>query len=167
MTAQQNAMYEVQVASPRVIKTFLFTDIVKSTDIRDACIREFGDKGNKIYDDAVLKPHDEILNRLIAQFQGKVISTAGDSYFCSFDYARDAIQCAVTIQREFIERKISPPIAESNLPLYIQIRIGLHRGGASEVLRAGQPNLSDHTINIAARIEGWANGEQILMSEET
>lgn len=89
----------------RVLKTFMFTDIVKSTDIRDAYIREFGDKGNKIYDDEVIKPHDEILNRPIAQFQGEVISTSGDSYFCAFDYARDAIQCAVASQRELTERK--------------------------------------------------------------
>lgn len=153
MTVNQNEPGDTLVLSARVIKTFLFTDIVKSTDIRDACIRQFGDKSNKVYDDAVLKPHDEILNRLIRQFEGEVISTAGDSYFCSFDYARDAIQRAVAIQREFIVRKIPPPIVESSLPRYIQTRIGLHRGGASQVLRAGHPNLSDHTINIAARID--------------
>jgi hypothetical protein len=58
----------------RVHKTFLFTDIVSSTDIRAAFLREFGDIGNKYYDEIVLLPHDEVLNRVIAEFDGTVVS---------------------------------------------------------------------------------------------
>jgi tetratricopeptide (TPR) repeat protein/class 3 adenylate cyclase len=151
----------------RVHKTFLFTDVVKSTDIRAACIREFGDIGNERYDNQVLVPHDEILDSLTTEFNGEVVSTEGDSYFVAFNSAQSAVQCAVAIQSAFIKKKIPLPVVEPNLPPYIQIRIGLHTGGARELLRAGKPNYSDHTINIAARIEGLANGEQVLMSEDT
>jgi class 3 adenylate cyclase/tetratricopeptide (TPR) repeat protein len=151
----------------RVHKTFLFTDIVKSTDIRAACIRQFGDIGNQRYDEEVLSPHDEILNRLVAEFRGQVVGTAGDSYFITFDGAQSAVQCAVSIQRELITKKIALPVLEPSLPSYLQVRIGLHTGGARELLRAGKTNYSDHTINIAARIEGLADGEQVLMSEDT
>jgi tetratricopeptide (TPR) repeat protein/class 3 adenylate cyclase len=151
----------------RVHKTFLFTDVVKSTDIRAACFREFGDTGNEHYDNQVLVPHDEILDSLTAEFNGEVVSTGGDSYFVAFNSAQSAVQCAVAIQSAFIKKKISLPVVEPNLPPYIQIRIGLHTGGARELLRAGKPNYSDHTINIAARIESLANGEQVLMSEDT
>jgi tetratricopeptide (TPR) repeat protein/class 3 adenylate cyclase len=151
----------------RVHKTFLFTDIVQSTDIRAASIREFGDTGNQKYDNELLAPHDEILNRLVAEFNGEVISTAGDSYFVAFDSAQSAVRCAVTIQSELIKQRIPLPVSEPELPPYLQIRLGLHTGGARELSRAGRPNYSDHTINIAARIENLADGEQVLMSEET
>lgn len=151
----------------RVLKTFLFTDIVQSTDIRAAAIREFGDVGNQKYDNEVLAPHDEILNRLVAEFNGVVVSTAGDSYFVAFDGAQSAVQCAVAIQSRLIKDCIPLPFSEPELPPYLQIRIGLHTGGARELTRADRPNYSDHTINIAARIEGFGDGEQVLMSEET
>ncbi len=153
--------------SERVIRTFMFTDIVKSTDIRDGCIRQHGEEGNQLYDDEVLLPHDEILNRLVQQFGGEVVTTHGDSYFVNFRYARKAVECAIAVQREFISKQIPIPAPGENLPPYVQVRIGLHTGGATELLRATKPNYSDHTINIAARIEGLAGGEQVLASDDT
>jgi tetratricopeptide (TPR) repeat protein len=66
-----------------------------------------------------------------------------------------------------IERRIEISFSEPDLPRNIQIRIGLHTGAARELVRAGRPNYSDQTINIAARIEALARGEQVLMSAQT
>jgi class 3 adenylate cyclase len=152
----------------RIVRTFMFTDIVKSTDIRSLCILSYGDhEGNLIYEEKVQKPHDEILDQLVKKFDGKVVSTHGDSYFINFRSERKAVECSAAIQREFISRKISIPVSGGNVPPYVQVRIGIHTGPAKEVLRAGQINYSDHTINIAARIQALAEREQVLISEDT
>lgn len=155
------------VTAGRLHKAFLFTDIVQSTDISQACWHHYGDKGNQIYLEAVIRPHDELLDRLISQFDGHVVSTAGDSYFAIFDFANDAVNCAVALQKEFIAKQIAPPVPAEHLPPYVQVRMGLHHGGATALLRAGQPHYHDHNINIASRIAALAQGEQILVSETT
>lgn len=48
-----------------------------------------------------------------------------------------------------------------------QVRVGMHTGSATRLLVDGKPNYDDHTVAIAHRIEEHADGEQILVSEDT
>ena len=75
----------------RVLKTFMFTDIVKSTNLTEA-----------IGDDAWLKLvrwHDETLRASFAAHNGEEMDAAGDGFFIGFDSPEIAIACAVAIQR--------------------------------------------------------------------
>jgi class 3 adenylate cyclase len=152
----------------RVIRAFLFSDIVGSTEILNRFIRRWGQhQGNEQFREAILRPHDERLEKCIEAHEGEVVSTAGDSYFVTFKDARRAIECAVAFQRSLLADPIPIPLAGGDLPKHLQVRIGLHAGAATAVSRAGQPNYQDETINIAHRIQEHAEGEQILTSKET
>jgi energy-coupling factor transporter ATP-binding protein EcfA2 len=75
----------------------------------------------------------------------------------------------VAIQRSISDPKsrIAIPVTGGDLPSHVQVKIGMHTGGATQFLRAEQPNYDDETINIAHRIQECAHGEQVLTSPET
>jgi formylglycine-generating enzyme required for sulfatase activity/class 3 adenylate cyclase len=146
----------------------MFTDVVKSTDVRSAFIARAGEhQGNERFRAEILLPHNRVIEDCVREHEGEIVGTAGDSYFVVFRDARRGIECAVAIQRAFIGNPI--PIAETSkkLPRRVQARIGMHTGAATQVLVDRKPNYDDHTIAIAHRIEEHAEGEQILVSGDT
>jgi formylglycine-generating enzyme required for sulfatase activity/class 3 adenylate cyclase/energy-coupling factor transporter ATP-binding protein EcfA2 len=152
----------------RVVKTFLFSDLVRSTEIRNNIIQKWGMRqGNERFRKLVLRPHDRRIEKCIRACNGEVVSTSGDSYFIAFKDARQAVECAVELQRSLINHPILVPEASGDLPKHIQVRIGMHTGAGTRVRRARQANYDDETINIAHRIQEYAEGEQILTSRET
>lgn len=154
--------------SRRVVMTFLFSDIVSSTDLRNHFIRSEGEvRGNERYRKEVLRPHDERMEGYIRAHDGEVVSTSGDSYFVAYRDARQAIKCAVGFQRSLINDPIPIQVASAPPAQHVQVRIGMHTGGATKLIRARKPNYDDETINIAHRIQEHAQAEQILASQET
>ena len=101
----------------RVLKTFMFTDIVKSTNLAEA----MGD-GAWL---ELLRWHDETLRSTFASHQGEEVGTTGDGFFVSFDSPDAALACAVAIQRRLADHRRQHGFAP-------QVRIGLARigGGA-------------------------------------
>jgi class 3 adenylate cyclase/Mrp family chromosome partitioning ATPase len=152
----------------RVEQTFMFTDLVKSTDVRSAFIeREGENEGNERFRADILLPHNRVIEDRVREHEGEVVGTAGDSYFVVFQDARRAVECAVAIQHSLVGNPIPIADAGGTLPPHVQARIGLHTGVATRVLVAGAPNYDDQAIAIAHRIEEYAEGEQVLASEDT
>ena len=61
-----------------VQRTFLFSDIVSSTAIRDEYVRRHGKvQGNAKYLKEVLEPHDRRVKEGVAAFGGEVVSGEG------------------------------------------------------------------------------------------
>ena len=151
-----------------VLRTFLFSDIVSSTAIRDEYVRRDGRvQGNEKYRREVLDPHDRRVKEHFETFGGEVVSGEGDSYFVVFRDARQAVQCAVAIQESLTGDPIRITGVGERLPSRVQVRIGMHTGNAAQSERGGRPNYDDHTINIAHRIQEHAAPDQILTSRET
>jgi class 3 adenylate cyclase len=135
-------------ATDLVTRTFLFTDIVRSTKLVDA-----------IGDDAwqgLIRWHDETLRALIAGHRGEEIRHQGDGFFVSFASAADAIDCAIAIQRKLAEHRRAQGFAP-------QVRIGMHTAGAH---RRGL-DYAGFGIHEAARIGGVAGPDEILASAAT
>ena len=102
----------------RVLKTFMFTDIVKSTNLAEA-----------MGDDAwleLLRWHDETLRSNFAAHDGEEVGTTGDGFFVGFDSPDAAVACAVAIQRRLADHRRQHGFAP-------QVRIGLHASGAAQV----------------------------------
>ena len=75
---------QAHTADPqRVLKTFMFTDIVKSTNLAEA----LGDEAWQ----AVLGWHNETLRALFAAHQGREVVSTGDGFFVGFDTPDSAI----------------------------------------------------------------------------
>jgi class 3 adenylate cyclase len=139
---------KVHEAGRRVIRTFMFTDIVGSTDL----IRTIGDDAWR----DVLRWHDETLRTLIGSHRGEVVHTTGDGFFASFGDAVGAASCAVAIQQRLAEHRRRHGFAP-------QVRIGLHAAEATAI--AG--DYAGLGVHEAARVGAVADGGEILVTAAT
>jgi len=139
---------EATRASERGIRTFLFTDIVKSTDLVAAI-------GDEAWVDLV-RWHDQTLRSLFASHRGDEVDHAGDGFFVAFDDADAAMECAVAIQRTLAEHRRTSGFAPS-------VRIGVHATAATRLGRA----FRGKGVHEAARIASLADGGEIVGSSAT
>lgn len=138
-----------RAAAPRrVVKTFMFTDIVKSTNL----VEVLGDEAWE----ALLRWHDKTLRSLFAAHRGEEVVTTGDGFFVGFDSPDTALECAVAIQRTLAEHRQSHGFAP-------QVRIGVHASDATQVGR----DFKGKGVHEAARIAALAEGGEILASKQT
>jgi class 3 adenylate cyclase len=132
----------------RVQKTFMFTDIVKSSSLVEA----MGDEAWQ----SLLRWHDETLRSQFSSHRGEEVVATGDGFFVAFDSPEEAVACAVAIQRRLSEHRQTAGFAPP-------IRIGLHAAGATQVGR----NFTGKGVHEAARIAALAEGGEILASRQT
>jgi class 3 adenylate cyclase len=132
----------------RVMKTFMFTDIVRSTALAEAL-------GDDAWTDLV-RWHDETLRALFAAHQGEEVVATGDGFFVGFDSPEAALGCAVAIQRRLAEHRRQHGFAP-------QVRVGVH---ASEAAQVGR-NFRGKGVHEAARIAALAEGGEIVASAAT
>ena len=92
---------------------------------------------------------------LIQQYRGRVVDSPGDNILAEFTSVVDAVNCAVEIQRELAERNAELPSERK-----MQFRIGVNLG---DVIEEGERIYGDG-VNIAARVEGLAEGGGICIS---
>lgn len=130
------------------VRTFLFTDIVRSTELITAI-------GDEAWVD-VVRWHDQALRDLFAAHSGEEIDHAGDGFFVAFDRPAPAVECAVAIQRRLREHRREHGFAP-------QVRIGLHQADA---LSAGG-GYKGKGVHEAARIGALADAGEILASRTT
>jgi class 3 adenylate cyclase len=131
-----------------VSRTFMFTDIVRSTQLVEAL-------GDEAWDD-LLTWHDRALRALFAEHQGEEVDHTGDGFFVSFRDPGAAVECAIAIQRRLVEHRRSYGFAP-------QVRIGVHAARAS---RKGA-DYRGKGVHEAARIGALAEGGEILASRAT
>ena len=132
----------------RVARAFMFTDIVRSTDL-------VGVIGDEAWED-LLRWHDRTLRSLFASHGGEVAHHTGDGFFAAFEDPDSALRCAVAIQRALAEHRRTHGFA-------LQVRIGVHAG---EGTRRGE-DYSGGEVHKAARIAALAEGGEILASADT
>ena len=132
-------------AADRVTRTFMFTDIVTSTDL----VSLIGDEAwNEL-----LRWHDRELRAALARHAGEEVTHTGDGFFAAFERAGDGIECAVDIQRRLARHRREHGFAP-------WVRIGLH---TAEATRTGR-NFSGRGVHVAARVGAAADREEILLT---
>lgn len=131
----------------RVTKTFVFTDIVRSTDLAGV----LGDEawGN------TLSWHDRTMRRLLSDHHGEEVKHVGDGFFVAFDDPTRAVEFAVDVQRKLAEHR-----REAGYPA--QVRIGIHCADASKRGR----DYEGMGVHVAARIGALAAADEILVSQD-
>jgi len=135
-------------APDRVRRAFMFTDIVKSTDLVGAI-------GDEAWEE-LLAWHDQTLRSLFASNGGQVAHHTGDGFFVAFEDPPSALGCAVAVQRALAEHRRAHGFA----PL---VRIGVH---SAEATRRGE-DYSGGEVHKAARVAALAEGGEILVTADT
>jgi class 3 adenylate cyclase len=125
--------------------TILFSDIENSTLLNE----RLGDARWM----ELLREHNAIVRREKAFHKGFEVKTIGDAFMLAFQSAKDALRCAIGIQRAFAKRNKArkPPI---------HVRIGVHTG---ELVREADDFYGLH-VNFAARVGSKATAGTILVS---
>ena len=132
----------------RVLRTFMFTDIVSSTNLVEA----LGDEAWEM----LLAWHNTALREVFAAHGGEEISTTGDGFFVTFDSPDVAVAAAIAIQRRLAEHRSKHGFAPG-------VRIGLHATDATQV--AG--DFHGKGVHEAARIAALGGAGEIVASATT
>jgi class 3 adenylate cyclase len=135
-------------AGRRVARTFMFTDIVGSTNLLETI-------GDDAWED-VVRWHDETLRSAIESQGGETVHTTGDGFFATFADASAAASCAVAIQRLLAEHRRLHGFAP-------QIRIGLHAAEATVMV----DDYAGMGVHQAARVGALAEAGEIVVTCET
>jgi adenylate cyclase len=103
-----------------------------------------------------LKRCREIIDRLIADHEGRVFGTAGDSVMAEFRSAVEAVRAATAIQEALGAHNIDFPDEGK-----MMFRIGVNLG---DIIVEGT-NLYGDGVNVAARIEGLCAPGEVYVSD--
>lgn len=124
----------------RALVAVLFTDIVDSTkraaELGDAAWRQLLDR------------HDEIQREQIALFKGRLVDSAGDGTFATFDRPDRAVECAKTLHAALASAGV-------------HIRAGIHFG---DVELRDDGRVGGMTVHIGARVLALATASELLVS---
>lgn len=142
---------------PSGLVTFMFTDIVGSTQMKKRMPGDFSREREEAFLERIKDPHDDIVAKRVKVRGGFIIKSTGDGFLIAFADAETAVLCAVEIQEKLNATAISTPDGP------LQIRIGLNSGHA-------KPRGGDYTasaVDKAARVESKAGHGQVYLSRET
>jgi class 3 adenylate cyclase len=129
----------------RVTKTFMFTDIVTSTDL-------IGVIGDERWE-SLLAWHDRTLRAAFSEHNGVEVNHTGDGFFVSFDKPNDGVEAAVTIQRRLASHFREHGFAPS-------VRIGLHTDEAT----LDGSDYRGRGVHLASRVGSAAEADEIVIS---
>ena len=132
----------------RVRRTFMFTDIVRSTSLVEAL-------GDDAWTD-LLRWHDTALRAHFTAHLGEEVHHTGDGFFVAFTTPESALRCAEGIQRKLATHRRMSGFAP-------QVRIGVHLDEATS-----QPDdYRGRGVHVAARVAAEAGAGEILVSRAT
>lgn len=101
---------------------------------------------------ALLSARRAVLDELVAGHRGRIANTAGDSVLAEFASVLDAVTCAVEIQKAMEKANEISPV--------MRFRIGINVGDV--MVKDG--DIFGDGVNVAARLEGLADGGGICVS---
>jgi DNA-binding SARP family transcriptional activator len=131
-------------AAPPVV-TFLFTDVVGSTELLD----QLGDTAA----DKVRQVHFALLRHVLAAHGGAEVKSLGDGLMVAFASPLAAVTCAVEMQKA-VSRATAGPAGS------VAVRIGLHAGEPTQ----DEGDFFGTPVVVAKRLCDQAQGGQILAS---
>ena len=102
-----------------------------------------------------LKGYRELIAERTEKHRGRVVDSPGDNVLAEFGSVVDAVRCAVEIQEELKVRNTELPENRQ-----MKFRIGVNLGDVIE----DEKQLFGDGVNIAARVEGLAEGGGICIS---
>jgi class 3 adenylate cyclase len=129
------------------VVTIMHTDVEGSTELTT----RLGDAAAR----SVLEHTKGLVREQVEAGGGREIDAVGDASMSTFTSTRDAIACAMAIQRVIDEQERADP--DSTL----RVRVGLNVGEVLE--RDGHP--FGAAVNAGARVMSKADGGEILVSE--
>jgi class 3 adenylate cyclase len=137
------------VATLRRLAAILEADVVSSSRLMEADEEATHER---------LKVHlEQFIDPKVREYGGRTVKNTGDGFLSVFWSARDAVRCAIEIQRGVLDR-------EQNVPKQRRIlfRIGVNLG---DVI-IEEEDIFGHDVNVTFRLEGLAEPGGICISND-
>jgi len=131
--------------------TVLFTDLKGSTALYD----RIGDLNAYVQ----VQRHFEQLLDVTVRHHGAVTKTIGDAVMAAFLTPADAVQAALEMRKAVEQLNRDRPQRDFIL------KIGIHKGASIAVTLNERLDYFGQTVNIAARVQHLADGDQILLTD--
>jgi class 3 adenylate cyclase len=132
--------------------TLVFTDLKGST----ALYERIGDLNAYIQ----VQRHFQHLLDATVRHNGAVTKTIGDAVMAAFSTSADAVQAALDMREAVDQLNQDRPQRDFIL------KIGVHRGASIAVTLNERLDYFGQTVNIAARVQNLADGDEICITEE-
>ena len=132
--------------------TLVFTDLKGST----ALYERIGDLNAYIQ----VQRHFQHLLDATVRHNGAVTKTIGDAVMAAFVTSADAVQAALEMREAVDQLNRDRPRRDFIL------KIGVHRGASIAVTLNERLDYFGQTVNIAARVQNLADGDEICITEE-
>lgn len=126
--------------------TVLFTDIEGST--------RYWERHGDVQGRLMIDRHNRLTFPVVRHFRGRIVKTIGDSIMAVFRRPGDALEAAIAMQQVLARRREADPGFD------LHIRIGMHTGTGVVERR----DVFGDVVNVAARVESHAEGDDILLS---
>ena len=104
-----------------------------------------------------LRECNKIIEAIIKKQKGRIFNTGGDSVFAEFPSAVTAVDTAVEFQTQ-----IKAHNRKDTTKIKLEYRIGINMG---DVVKQGNANLMGDGVNLAARLEAFAQPGGITISK--
>jgi adenylate cyclase len=132
----------------------LFSSLERSTEL----YAKLGDAAAY----SLIDRHFAFVREIVAGARGTVVKTIGDGTMSAFNRAEDALEAAITIQREIgpwcDAQQISPPLT---------LKFGLHQGPAITTTANDRLDYIGRTANLAAWLRDESRAGEIILFPET
>src|SRR2546428_6185812 len=126
----------------------MFTDMVGYTSLSQS---------NERLALELLEEHKRILRPLFPLHGGTEIKTVGDAFLVQFRSARDAVLCAVDVQKNLRERN-----SRVDASRRVEVKIGMHVGDVEE----SSGDVYGDAVNVASRIEPLSEAGGVCISQQ-
>jgi len=126
----------------------MFTDIKGFTKSTSSKKREEIEK--------FLDLHEKLIEPIFKEYGGKVVKTIGDAFMVVFNSPTNAVLCGMEIQNKLKKYNQNPENEE-----IVEVRVAINSGEVH--IRKG--DVFGEAVNIAARIEGIAEANEIYFTE--
>jgi len=107
----------------------------------------------------IVRDHFAFLASIVRDHDGAIVKTIGDAVMASFGDPADAVRAAIAMQRRIVEFN---EVHENHRDL--SIKLGVHCGSSIMVSLNERLDYFGSTVNMAARLQGQSEGDDIVLS---
>ncbi|QDU54877.1 protein kinase domain-containing protein [Aeoliella mucimassa] len=140
------------------LRTFVFTDLVGSVDLKSEMPGGSDAERDMAFVTQILTPHRDRIEGFAVDFGGRVVSTAGDGHFLVFADAASAARWAIEIIRSHETHPLCSPSGTQ-----AAVRISMHLG-SPQIDPRDPHNFIGKAVDYAARLNDFSASGQILIS---
>ena len=159
------------VPPPTGVVTLVFTDVQSSTAQWEENPKTMA---------SGLSVHNDLMRKHIHECKGYEVKTEGDAFMIAFSSTLDAAKWCLRVQEALVEADWPEELLNNEASRVekdsegkviwrgLRVRMGIHSGEptAQQDPVSGRMDYFGRMVNRAARVEGKANGGQVLISED-